>query len=385
MNKNKITNLKLTVFTFLFIIFLSNAFVDFLIYQKNPSSKFFLQKPNYKKKTEIIENSNEKIYPNIGSIINNPSLSLILEKKNTIFFGDIANSKIVLCNEIGEFVYFKSDKYGFRNFDKDYNKNKSLMVGDSFGMGVCIKDEHYLKNLKLKVRNLSVAGSGPLEQIALINEYVNYFDVDNLIWLFYEGNDILDFREELKNPILKKYDDLNYSNWPNYEYFSNKGKIDEILIQYTENLLKKDINKTSHFYKIQNGKEFSLSRIFKLTATRNILRNIRDNFSYESSYVIEKYLENLKKINDLLLSKDIKVNMVFLPSYSTIKNQKIKKTTLDLKELIKIKFKNINLINFDEHLLKKNFDSTDVFITKKTHYNNNIYLELYEYINNQVF
>ena len=43
---------------------------------------------------------------------------------------------------------------------------------NSFGLGVCIQNELYLKNIKKKVLNLSVSGSGPISQIALIKEFL---------------------------------------------------------------------------------------------------------------------------------------------------------------------------------------------------------------------
>ena len=37
-----------------------------------------------------------------------------------------------------------------------------------------------------------------------MKEYLNH-EVENLIWLYYEGNDLRDLEVELNNPILKKY------------------------------------------------------------------------------------------------------------------------------------------------------------------------------------
>ena len=51
-------------------------------------------------------------------------------------------------------MFFKSDKYGFRNENENYldqnflDGKMPILIGDSFGLGVCIQNELYLKNIK---------------------------------------------------------------------------------------------------------------------------------------------------------------------------------------------------------------------------------------------
>ena len=136
-----------------------------------------------------------------------------------------------------------------------------------------------MKNIKNQFINLSVAGAGPLTQMSLINEYISKFNINNLVWFFYEGNDLLDLEVELNNPILKIYDELESSNWPYYGYFDNKKKIDKILLNYIENSLKEKKSKISEFEEIKNFKNFSFLRLIKFTALRNIFRNYRHNLN----------------------------------------------------------------------------------------------------------
>ena len=46
-----------------------------------------------------------------------------------------------MCNENGYYAIYKSDRYGFRNDDENWNKLnlEYVVVGDSYGIGECVK------------------------------------------------------------------------------------------------------------------------------------------------------------------------------------------------------------------------------------------------------
>ena len=54
------------------------------------------------------------------------------------------------------------------------------------------------------VINLGFSGTGPLIQFAALKEYFP-LNVKNVLWLYYEGNDLIDLSKEKKDPILEKY------------------------------------------------------------------------------------------------------------------------------------------------------------------------------------
>ena len=148
--KKKYLNFILVFFSFLTGIFILNVVIDYLIYQKNFQSNYYLNDPNYNTKLEEINSSIEKVEPNIGSLISNSVLTQTAYENKKIIFGDIHNSNIILCNENGKYVFFKSDKYGFRNenenyLDQNFLDGKMPILIDSFGLGVCIQNELYLK------------------------------------------------------------------------------------------------------------------------------------------------------------------------------------------------------------------------------------------------
>lgn len=384
--KEKYFNFLLIFFSSILGIFILNFVLDYFIYQKDYDSKYYKKKSNYNSKIEEIKKSTQIIFPNLGSLITNNNLTNIINENSQIIFGDVTNSKIILCNEDGEYVFFKSDKFGFRNNNKNYdnqnfkNGQMPILIGDSFGLGVCIEDKIYLKNINDKILNLSVSGSGPISQIALINEYLIRFKTNKIIWLYYEGNDFLDLEIEMKNLIFKKYLN-NFDKWPVYDYFKNINNTNKILVNYINNLKKTKSIEGSSFKEIKKGKDFSLNRLIKLTAVRNIFRNYRNHNNYGQSKKLNTYLNSLNELNKVLLKKNIEIKFIFLPSYKSVARGEIGKSIKDLKKILKTNFKNIEIHNFDEHIIK-NLPKEKIYINPRSHFSQDAYKELYTYIKN---
>ena len=385
MSKNeKYFNVLLIVFSSLLGIFILNLFVDYLIYQKGYDSQYYKKKSNFNSKLEEINNSSEEIMPNVGSLITNNKLTKAIKEENKIIFGNVPNSRIILCNEDGEYVLFNSDKFGFRNKNINYENQvfkdgkMPILIGDSFGLGVCIEDKIYLNNIEDKILNLSVSGSGPISQIALLNEYLIKFKTNKIIWLYYEGNDLLDLEIEIKNLVFKNYLD-NSDNWPVYNYFENIDDTKIFLVDYINNMkITKFIEGTS-FKEIRYGKDFSINRLIKLTAIRNIFRNYKNTNNYGQSKKLNKYLNSFNELNKILLKNNIEVNLIFLPSYKTVAKGKVSKSIQDLKVIFKINFKNVKIYNFDEYIIKS-LPIEKIYINPRSHFSHDAYKELYAYI-----
>ena len=165
----------------------------------------------YDKLVEINNNSKNgnRIYPSYlyEPQFHNPS--------EFYFLANIANSRIIDCNEAGYFNYWKSDHFGFRN-PPDLHKSHSdiLLIGDSFSEGACENETGtiagYLRSKGLKVANLGRSGSGPLFQLASLVEYAPQYKSDTIVWIIFTGNDLQNLREE-KTTRLSAYLDTSYS------------------------------------------------------------------------------------------------------------------------------------------------------------------------------
>ena len=131
---------------------------------------------------------------------------------NEIFpLSNISNSKTILCNENGYYSVYTSDRYGFNNPDQEWNSDEIeyLLVGDSFTHGACVnRPEDIGSVLRIlsgkSVLNLGYSANGPLIEYATLKEYL-LPKVKKVLWVYYEGNDFKDLKNELKNKILKNY------------------------------------------------------------------------------------------------------------------------------------------------------------------------------------
>ena len=125
---------------------------------------------------------------------------------------NISNSKTILCNENGYYSTYLSDRYGFNNPDVEWDANQIeyLLLGDSFTQGYCVNRGKEIASIlcnlfKKPILNLGFGSNGPLIEYATLREYFKP-NTKNIIWFYYEGNDISDLKGELTSPILTKHD-----------------------------------------------------------------------------------------------------------------------------------------------------------------------------------
>ena len=116
-----------------------------------------------------------------------------------------------------------------------------LIVGDSFVHGNCVNRPNDISSVLRDVSNKGAINlgyehhRGPLMQYASLREYLNP-NVKKVIWVYFEGNDLYDLKNELNNKVLIKYlDNPNFTQ--NLKPKQNKiDKIAEKII--SEKLLK---------------------------------------------------------------------------------------------------------------------------------------------------
>ena len=136
------------------------------------------------------------------------------EQRQTIMpLSGISKKETILCNESGYFSTFQSDRYGFNNPDEvwDNKEDAFILTGDSFVNGSCVNEINTISaNLRNLIKtnniiNIGYSGNGPLREYASLREYLHLTNAKKIFWFYYEGNDLADLKDELKNDILKKY------------------------------------------------------------------------------------------------------------------------------------------------------------------------------------
>ena len=86
-----------------------------------------------------------------------------------------------------------------------------------------------LRTLSSKsVLNLGMAGNGPLIELASLKEYVSDINVKNILWVYFERNDLDDLKKEKKNKILIKYLDNSF-----FQQLNKKQKQIDSLVKKT--------------------------------------------------------------------------------------------------------------------------------------------------------
>ena len=191
---------------------------------------------------------------------------------------NISNSKTILCNENGYYSTYLSDRYGFNNPDVEWDANQIeyLLLGDSFTQGYCVNRgkeiASILRNLfKKPILNLGFGSNGPLIEYATLREYFKP-NTKNIIWFYYEGNDISDLKGELTSPILTKYmTDLKFTQ----ELILRQNELDEItkikmekiINLYEKRIIENNfIKKFINFIKVTNLR----NRVFTKTHSKKI-------------------------------------------------------------------------------------------------------------------
>jgi len=184
----------------------------------------------YKKLVEINKKSSaeDMLYPNY---LYEPQFH---HPREFYSLSNIANSRIIGCDEAGYFNYWKSDEFGFRNPAKTYETHSDiLLIGDSFTEGACENEmgtiAGYLRSSGLKVANIGKTGSGPLYQLATLVEYAPVYKNNKVVWIIFTANDLRNLREE-KTTQLSAYLDASYSQ----QLVKNSEKVNKQLKGFLE-------------------------------------------------------------------------------------------------------------------------------------------------------
>lgn len=108
--------------------------------------------------------------------------------------GAIPSRAIVPCNELGQYLVYRSDRQGFNNPDAiwDAGQTDVMILGDSMSGGICHPDNRgFAERIRVQhpaLVNLAVGGNGPLEMLAILKEYIPTFQTKLIFWINYAGN-----------------------------------------------------------------------------------------------------------------------------------------------------------------------------------------------------
>ena len=329
---NKVFNFLIFCFFTIISLFLIEVFLYF--YLKNyqiltvKSHRIELAEKNnikfdLRSKIEVYQDLDKKIYPR-SIIYSSYEDNSHLDKKLHWHLGQLSHAYTVYCNENGSYLNYQSDRYGFNNNDNlwDAKRINSLLIGDSFVQGACVNNENNISNQLIKKNitnlNLGLGGNGPLEQLALLKEYLKLINPKNVIYFYYEDNDLKDLASE-------NLDFENYINFPNYSQniALKQDIIDYYVLQYFKKRIK--VKKKDNYFNTSVAKKIKkkdiLKSILRLAEVRQILNNFLSQTVYLSkSNLVEhdavaKFEKVFSEIKRYTYDNNAELIVVYLPSY----------------------------------------------------------------------
>jgi len=129
---------------------------------------------------------------------------------------NLANRTLVNCNESGTYAIFDSDEHGFNNPRGIWSEPIDVVIiGDSFVVGSCVDPGDNTVSLVrqhgVRVAGAAVVGFGPLSELGILKEYVAPVKPRDVLWFYYEWNDLHEMNGELRVPELAHYLEPDYS------------------------------------------------------------------------------------------------------------------------------------------------------------------------------
>ena len=360
----KIIIIALLISLYSFETYLNINLVNFNQYQK---IKAYEKKTNkkYDKREKITIYKELKIKNSNISLTVPPSNYTEYPNKNLYPLSGRSNSKTIICNENGYYSIIESDRYGFNNPDKEWNQNEIeyFLTGDSFTFGSCLNRPHdlgsVLRNLSGKsVLNLGHEGNGPLIEYAVLREYLNT-NVKNVLWIYYEDNDLYDLQLSLKSKLLNNYLlDKNFKQ--NLKERQNEiNKLNNDRVEET-------INHIESRYKRN-----TILRFIRLDKTKKIFQKIlsppkKKKFNNDVFIRFKKILNFAKKLTE---DNGANFYFIYLPSYLGTTEENLDKDMNQRSEVLStVNELDIDLIDIKKIILEKKINYQELFACETCHY-----------------
>lgn len=377
------------IISFLSITFSIYTFEGYLTFKDLLSKSLISKETIYEKKTrkKYDKRSRLEIYEDLIKKNNKIKIEVApsnyLEKNFKIFpLSGIANSKTLYCNENGYYAIYQSDRHGFNNPDKEWDNNKIeyLLVGDSFAHGACVNRPDDIASVLRNLSNRSVltlgyASNSALTEYASLREYLDQ-NVKNVLWFYYEGNDLSNLQYELNNKILKKYlTDLNFTQ--NLKF--RQKEIDNLANNLLQDQLKLE---RENKFKIEEQKKYIKSFRFKFF---KFLKIYKTRLSFMKQPKPQKEFKKILMLTQkLTLKKNSNLFFIYLPEYLRYNSKYDNSSYISVKKVVNEL--NIPFIDIVEEFKKADNPKKYYPFKLMGHYNERGYKEvaniIYEHTSN---
>ena len=212
----------------------------------------------YKKKFDT--RTNKEVYldlknDDVDVIVSVPPYYFLKEKSEIIPLSGHSKINTLYSNENGYPFRIKSDRYGFNNPNEEWDKKnyEYINLGDSFVYGLAVNRPNDISSVLRKISNkpvlnLGVIGTGSLIQLGILKEFSYNKKSKNILWFYYEENDLIDLRNELKNSLLQ-----NYLTKPNFKQnlLNKQSLVDKMIFnKFEKQIIREDSSEIFKFIKL---------------------------------------------------------------------------------------------------------------------------------------
>lgn len=252
----------------------------------------FDKRSKHKVITEL-RRTDSQTFPNVY-----PS-TFIREETELFPLGHLSQARIVVSNESGSWVSFRSDHFGFNNpVWMDYRDTAVVLIGDSYGEGTVDSESNigaHLNRSGIKTTNLARSGMGPLSELATLREYGESISPKIVLWLYCEKNDLWDLANELGNRTLSRYFfDTTFSQ----NLQNRQSEIDSLIKATIEQEESDYLSRNRQHTLVRKVRDFLF-----LTQTRASLWKLIAVSRQHSKFRAHRQLGNFQKI--LIQAKDL--------------------------------------------------------------------------------
>ena len=193
-------------------------------------------------------------------------------------------------------------------------------MGDSYAEGLCENNKNdiagHLNEKKNYTINFGVTGTGPLISLAILREFGNYFKPKNVIYLYFEGNDLDELNYEKENATLTNYLNDNF----NQDYLNKYDDIKSFLIKAEQETEKIIYSKSKNTFSPNKKNKLDILKAH----LKDILEinNLRNIFKYkilkkqEEFYDLNLLYKTVEKMNDDTKKWNGNYTFVYVPTWS---------------------------------------------------------------------
>ena len=289
----------------------------------------------------------------------------------------LSKSKTIYCNENGYYLIYESDRYGFNNPDDEWDKEivDYLIIGDSFAHGACVNRPNDIASVLRKLSkgtalSLGYSSNGPLLELATLKEYLSP-NVTNILWMYFEGNDLNDLEIEINSKLLKNY--LMDPKFSQNLKFKQKN-IDQMILKKIEKE-KEEVVKNFKVEFIKFIKLFNLREMIFFQTNINIKNQIRPN---------ENFFKIMSRVKNIAKENNSKIYFIYVPDYYRFVTKYDNSSYTEIKKLVNKL--DIPFIDIKEEVLLNNDNYKDFYpFGMSGHFNEYGYKliaeKIYKYIN----